>query len=275
MNIKEVERLVGKVQTSLFKKSNAYSIGLLKSSFRGSGLQFKEHQVYNPGDDVRFIDWKLSAKSQKAYIKTFEEERNVEIVILMDYSTEMLLGYNEVSKGQAAFEMIYLMYLLTAQTSDRVTLNLFYDQLYKLPPLSGRSGIAQMIDLLVKCQILSEEGVINRYDVNEWKRDEALQIKTLKQLLAKRKEVIYITSKQNFSDEFSVFLKHKNFHIFSVLSPLDYANKQPFTLWGRENSNSGFSFKRNLHSDDLVLDKKIKMIDVSKSYLDQFIRYLK
>ncbi len=63
MNIVEIEKTVAKIQTHLFKNSNSYAIGMLKSHFRGAGIQFKEHQVYCHGDDVRFIDWKLSAKT--------------------------------------------------------------------------------------------------------------------------------------------------------------------------------------------------------------------
>jgi uncharacterized protein (DUF58 family) len=77
VNIAEVRRVVGRIQASLFKNSNSTSVGVLKSQFRGTGLQFREHQVYEPGDDVRFIDWKILAKMNTPYIKTFEEERNV------------------------------------------------------------------------------------------------------------------------------------------------------------------------------------------------------
>ena len=55
MNLKEIERVVGMIQTHIFRNSNAYSAGMLKSHFRGSGLQFREHQIYVPGDDVRRV----------------------------------------------------------------------------------------------------------------------------------------------------------------------------------------------------------------------------
>ena len=84
MNLKEIEKVVGNIQEHLFRNSNSFSIGMLRSHFKGAGLQFKEHQVYAPGDDVRFIDWKLSAKTNTTFVKTFEEERNVEIHIFLD-----------------------------------------------------------------------------------------------------------------------------------------------------------------------------------------------
>lgn len=85
---------------------------MLKTNIKGTGLQFKEHQVYNFGDDIRFIDWKILAKTSHPYVKTFNEERNVEIVVVIDASTTMMTGYNGVSKLQAAIEICCLLYLL-------------------------------------------------------------------------------------------------------------------------------------------------------------------
>ena len=59
MDIKEIERVVASVQHAVFRNANNVAAGVLRSRFRGAGLQFREHQVYAPGDDVRFIDWKL------------------------------------------------------------------------------------------------------------------------------------------------------------------------------------------------------------------------
>src|SRR5690606_12962703 len=120
MNLKEIERIVGTIQSHIFKNSNAYSAGMLKSHFRGSGLQFREHQIYVPGDDVRFIDWKLTARSQNIYIKTFEEERNVEMAVVVDLSHSLLYGYKDTSKLQAIVEIVALLYILAGETNDLV-----------------------------------------------------------------------------------------------------------------------------------------------------------
>ncbi|MBY0416420.1 MAG: DUF58 domain-containing protein, partial [Bdellovibrionales bacterium] len=105
MNITEVRKVVGKLRANLFRKANSHSIGMLKTNIRGTGLQFKEHQVYTFGDDIRFIDWKILAKTSNPYVKTFNEERNVEIVVVIDASATMITGYNGVSKLQAAIEI--------------------------------------------------------------------------------------------------------------------------------------------------------------------------
>ena len=82
MNISEVRKVVGRLKASLFKRANSHSIGMLKTNVRGTGLQFKEHQVYTHGDDVRFIDWKILAKTSHPYVKTFVEERNLETKLI-------------------------------------------------------------------------------------------------------------------------------------------------------------------------------------------------
>ncbi len=105
MDIHAVRRAVSKIKGGLFKNSNSQAIGMLKSHFKGTGLQFKEHQVYMPGDEVRFIDWKMLAKTAHPYVKTFEEERNVEIVVAIDASPSMLYGHKGISKLQAAIEI--------------------------------------------------------------------------------------------------------------------------------------------------------------------------
>lgn len=61
MDTSEVRKIVSNIKGSLFRNANSFSIGMLKSHFKGTGLKFKEHQVYSHGDDVRFIDWKMLA----------------------------------------------------------------------------------------------------------------------------------------------------------------------------------------------------------------------
>jgi uncharacterized protein (DUF58 family) len=141
MNLKEVEKVVAGIQSQLFKNSNSYAIGMLKSHFKGTGLQFKEHQVYVPGDDVRFMDWKLSAKTRTSYIKTFEEERNIEITVLLDITLSMFTGYKGVSKFQAAIELTCLLYLLAKETGDKVQVILWVDREVSLPLKSGKRGL--------------------------------------------------------------------------------------------------------------------------------------
>ena len=182
MNLKEVERVVGSIQTQLFKNSNSFSVGMLKSHFKGAGLQFKEHQVYNPGDDVRFIDWKLSAKTNTTFVKTFEEERNVEIHIFLDLSETMLTGFKGVSKLQASIELTCLLYLLADKSKDRVSVIIVHEKPVILPLASGHEGIVLFISQLQKIGVLNHKGKVNfDYDFNQ-NHDENKKLGLLKNL---------------------------------------------------------------------------------------------
>ncbi len=280
MNLKEIERVVGMLQSQIFKNSNSYSSGILKSHFRGSGLQFREHQVYVPGDDVRFIDWKLSARSSNVYIKTFEEERNVEIVIMLDMSFTLLYGYKEVSKLQAIIEIVALLYVLAGETNDLVRVIILLDKPIVLPLKNGKEGLTVFISYLEKLNILDSLGKVNldpnKLDVS---MDESERINQMKMYIAKKKEVIYLGDFANFENfsELEKLIERKNFHTFKVISPIDESFGKPYLL-KIKNQRDTSSSTVFLNSKNEVLqkldNKKIKKIGVHERYLEKFVREL-
>jgi len=268
MDLVEIERAVAKVQGQLFERANHDSIGFFKSRFRGSGIQFKEHQIYNPGDDVRFIDWKLSAKSvDKTFVKTFEEERNVEVISVIDFSSTMKMGFNEKSKLQATIEIIALIYLITEKTKDFQKVILFEDKIVSLPRLSGRYGISLLLSHLKKNSLMSKNK-----DFNEAKRKRELN--HLKTLIAKKKQVFLFT---DFGCpfpkvEFGKLIKNRNFHCFSLRTPLDKAISRPFSF--KSKSQGKTSFISNLKSQgekEDIKNKSLNLLDLDKDYLEDFI----
>jgi uncharacterized protein (DUF58 family) len=227
MNLKEIERVVGLIQSHIFKNSNAYASGMLKSHFRGSGLQFREHQIYVPGDDVRFIDWKLSARSSNTYIKTFEEERNVEIVVFVDLSQTLFYGYNDVSKLQAIIEIVALLYLLAGETQDVIRVIIWSEKTYNLPPKKGKEGLTLFISCLEKLGVIDANGkVVLKQTKGLSSISENTKITQMKSYLARRKEVIYLGDLSLMKDRplWEKILDKKNMHCFRVYSPIDKNN---------------------------------------------------
>jgi uncharacterized protein (DUF58 family) len=279
MNLKEIERVVGMIQTHIFKNSNAYSTGMLKSHFRGSGLQFREHQVYVPGDDVRFIDWKLSARSPNIYIKTFEEERNVEIVVFVDLSPTLLYGFNDVSKLQAIIEIVALLYLLAGQTHDLVRVNIWSDKTINLPPKKGQEGLTIFISTLEKLNLINEDGhVIIGQSKKIQTLPEESKIAQMKGYLARRKEVIYLGDLSLVKDKLTwdKILDKKNMHCFRVFSPIDKNNNLPF-LFKTRNPATDKSLVTDLkgqESEPMFLKERFKEIGVHERYLEKFVREL-
>jgi uncharacterized protein (DUF58 family) len=275
MNLKEVEKIVGGLKSHLFRNSNSFSVGMLKSHFKGAGIQFKEHQVYNPGDDVRFIDWKLSAKTSHTFVKTFEEERNVEIIVFLDVSDTMFMGYENVSKFQAALELTSLLFLLAEKSKDLVRVAIMTEKLKILPPLSGHKGISLLISELEKAQLLNENGKVNFISEKSRNYDQDKCFKYLKNYIARGKEVVVFSDLYSLYEnkDFNKLLYRKNLHCFRILSPVDINKKIPFSLFSSfKIGGRGYLTSTNKENKDKLEQGRWKELLVSERYLEDFVR---
>ena len=114
--------------------------GAYRSAFRGQGLEFAEVREYVPGDDVRTIDWNVSARAGKPYVKRFDEERELTVVVAVDLSGSLQFGSRARTKRETSAEAGALLALAAARNRDRVGLLLFTDQIeLYLPPSKSRS----------------------------------------------------------------------------------------------------------------------------------------
>ena len=281
MNISEVRKVVGKLKASLFKRANSHSVGVLKTNVRGTGLQFKEHQVYNHGDDVRFIDWKILAKTSHPYVKTFVEERNVEIVVVIDASPTMLTGINGVSKLQAAIEICCLLYLIAKETNDLVHALIVTEDVINVPKLSGDKGITQLISILEDHNILTKDGKVNisRNDLESL--DNKKKYNAIMKHLSRKREIVLLSDFNNFISEEMLkrFLIYSNVKCFQLLSPIDEAKSLPFSLYVTFGARLGRGFgKFNLSQDkpfDGMFGKKLVKLRVKEKYLENFIKEMR
>lgn len=277
MDLKEVHRAVSKIKTSVFKKSNHYAIGALKSHFRGSGLQFKEHRVYDHGDDVRFIDWKLLAKTNNPYVKTFEEERNVEIMIILDASPTMFYGHNNTSKLQASIELCCLLYLLAKETQDVVHVLIKAKEITYIPKKTGDEGITSLINLLQRLNILHDNGTIN---LDYYDEEDGLILENETQLLrhlGKKKEIVIFSDFLNFlpEDALKRLLYKRKIHAFSILSPIDLTTKLPYSVFARfPGTKNSRLVDTNIELPRLkeLFRNRVKPLRVDENYLDGFVK---
>jgi uncharacterized protein (DUF58 family) len=273
MDIKEIEKVVGSLQTHLFRNSNSFSVGMLKSHFKGSGLQFKEHQVYAPGDDVRFIDWKLSAKSNNTFVKTFEEERNVEIIIVLDLTASMLLGYKGTSKLEASLEIACLLYLLAEKSKDKVKAVVVSEKVTTLPALSGQKGIILLVSFLEQLGVLKNNGKPDiDYDYSR-RVEENRILAVLKSFVAKNKEVVFLSDFSAISDveTLNKLIYRRNMHCFKISSPVDDARKAPFSVFAKKGRGGKLmrSKSKNIRKQ---LQGRWKKINVNERYLESFVK---
>lgn len=281
MDITKVRRTVGKLKTSLFKKANSHSIGMLKTNFKGTGLQFKEHQVYTFGDDVRFIDWKILAKTNQPYVRTFNEERNVEIVVVIDASLTMLNGYNGVSKLQAAIEICCLLYLLAQETSDFVHTIVVTDEVINIPKMAGDKGITHLVKVLEDKEVLNANGDVNTDRIIDENVDIRKKYISIMKHLQRKREIILLSDFNDFLEKEALrkLIIRPNVHCFQILSPLDEAVKIPFSIF----ASSGPSKRAGVGKYDLSgvkeilseFGKKIKKVNVKDKYLENFVKEMR
>lgn len=278
MNLKEIEKIVAGIQQQLFRNSNSYSAGLLKSSIRGAGLQFKEHQVYAHGDDVRFIDWKLSARSTETYIKTFEEERNVEIITVIDISPSLMIGYEGKSKLQCILEIVCLIYLIARETNDKQRVVFVGAENLDLQGKQGKEGIVLLVSMLEKRGYLTSSGKVDIEKRIDFVNHDIKTITLLKSFIARKKEVIYFTDFSNFEnlELFNKLLNYKNFHCFRVFSPIEKNKEKNLSINsfinfnGKDKKYFGTVKDHFVREDDL--NKKLKYLSVAERYLEKFIK---
>lgn len=120
--------------------------GQYRTQFRGQGMTFSEHRVYMPGDDVRHIDWKVSARTRDPMIKKYEEERELTVFLVVDISGSGLFGSSRKLKSEATAEIGGMLAYAAAHAGDKVGVLLFSGQVEKIiPPKKGRQHILRII----------------------------------------------------------------------------------------------------------------------------------
>ncbi len=141
---------VRKIEIKTRGLSNEIFAGKYHTAFRGRGMSFSEVREYRAGDDVRDIDWNVTARSEKPYIKVYEEERELTMMLLVDVSGSRMFGTTERMKKNVITEIAAVLAFSAAQNSDKVGCILFSDKIEKfIPPKKGKSHILMIIRELI------------------------------------------------------------------------------------------------------------------------------
>ena len=120
--------------------------GEYRSAFRGRGVEFQDVRDYYPGDDVRTIDWNVTARARKPYVRRYQEERELTVVFLVDASRSVQFGSGELLKGEVAAEICAVLALSAIRNNDKVGLLMFTDRVERyMPPSKGRSQVLRVI----------------------------------------------------------------------------------------------------------------------------------
>jgi uncharacterized protein (DUF58 family) len=143
---KELIKALRKIEITTNRLANEQLSGNYNSGFKGQGLAFREVRQYQPGDDIRTIDWNVSARMHEAYVKVFVEEREMTVMLLVDVSNSEQFGSQTMTKARLAAEVGALCAFSAIKNNDRVGLILFSDRIEKIvPPQKGQKHVMRVI----------------------------------------------------------------------------------------------------------------------------------
>jgi uncharacterized protein (DUF58 family) len=143
---KELIKRIRKIEISTRRVVNDTLSGQYHSVFKGRGMAFDEVRQYQAGDDIRAIDWNVTARMNDPYVKVFTEERELTVLLLVDLSASHDFGTADKTKGEQAAELAALIAFSAVSNNDRVGLLLFSDQVERfVPPKKGRKHVLRVI----------------------------------------------------------------------------------------------------------------------------------
>ena len=146
----DILRRVRKIEIKTRGLSNEIFAGKYHTAFRGRGMSFSEVREYRIGDDVRDIDWNVTARSERTHVKVFEEERELTMMLIVDVSPSRMFGSKELTKKNVITEIAATLAFSAAKNNDKVGCILFSDKVEKfIPPKKGRAHVMMIIRELV------------------------------------------------------------------------------------------------------------------------------
>jgi uncharacterized protein (DUF58 family) len=163
MDTKELLKKVRKIEIKTRRLSDHIFSGEYHTSFKGRGMTFSEVRQYQYGDDIRAIDWNVTARYNEAHVKVFEEERELTMMLMVDISGSESFGSKNQFKKDIVTEITATMAFSATQNNDKIGLILFSDQIeLYIPPKKGKSHVLRIIRELIEFEPKS-----NKTDVSQ------------------------------------------------------------------------------------------------------------
>ena len=162
METKDLLKKVKKIEIKTKRLSDHIFGGEYQSTFKGRGMAFSEVRQYQYGDDVRAIDWNVTARNNDTFIKVFEEERELTMMLIIDISGSNFFGSKSIFKNEYVTELAATLAFSATKNNDKVGLILFSDnvELY-IPPKKGKSHVLRIIRELLEFTSKSKKTDIN------------------------------------------------------------------------------------------------------------------
>ena len=162
-NLEEVLKDVRRIQIVAKRQVNDLLAGEYLSAFQGRGMEFHAVREYVPGDEIRSIDWNVTARTGNPYVKTFCEERELTVLLVVDVSASGAFGSQRLSKMETAVEVVAVLMFTALKNNDKVGLLFFADDVIKyIPPLKGRANVLRLIRELLATEPVKAETDITK-----------------------------------------------------------------------------------------------------------------
>jgi uncharacterized protein (DUF58 family) len=195
MDTKELLKKVRKIEIKTRRLSDHIFSGEYHTSFKGRGMTFSEVRQYQYGDDVRAIDWNVTARYNEPYVKVFEEERELTMMLIVDISGSESFGTKNQFKNEIVTEIAATLAFSATQNNDKIGLILFSDQIeLYIPPKKGKPHVLRIIRELIEFQPKSRKTNISQ----------ALQFLSATQ---KKKAIVFMISDFIADDDYEKTLK--------------------------------------------------------------------
>lgn len=162
MELSELLKRVKRIEIKSRGLSQNIFSGQYHSAFKGRGMAFSEVREYVPGDDIRNIDWNVTARFNSPYVKVFEEERELTVILMIDVSASTSFGMVNDYKKNIIAEIAATIAFSANQNNDKIGVIFFSDKVEKfIPPKKGKSHILQIIREIITMEKTSNESNLN------------------------------------------------------------------------------------------------------------------
>lgn len=196
METADLLKKVRKIEIKTRGLSRQIFSGEYHSAFKGRGMAFSEVREYTPGDDVRTIDWNVTARFNSPYVKVFEEERELSVVMLVDVSASGYFGTHSQYKKDLITELCAVVAFSASTNNDKIGVIFFSDKIEKfIPPKKGKSHVLRIIRELIDFKAESKG------------TDLELALKYLTNVVKKRSTVFLLSdfyAKENYTDALKI-----------------------------------------------------------------------
>ena len=207
---KEILKKVKRLEITTRGLVNDVFSGEYHSVFKGRGMEFSEVREYQIGDDIRTIDWNVTARSGKPYVKIFEEERELTVMLMVDASSSGEFGTFERMKGEIGVEICALLAFSAIKNNDKVGLIIFTDKIEKfIPPRKGKSHVLRLLRELLY------------FKPEDRKTDIGMSLEYLNRV-AQRRSVVFMISdfiSQDYANQLRIVNKKHDIVAIHIIDP--------------------------------------------------------